>query len=118
MVEPSAPIPNATFSPGTQRWIYILVVALAAVGNGLLFTVLTKEHLAPSVGFAARLALSAFFGIFFAGACNMSAASLGKILNRQSLSDRIIIFMLSDIAGCTFQTGLVHFFVKGLDEMP
>ena len=119
MAEPTPNQPTASrpAAPSMTRGAaYLLVVALVALGNGFLYAHLVRNDLAPTVDVSAQLALAAFFGIFFAGACNMSAQSLSKWLNRAALADRIILFLLVDLAGCATLTVVVRFFMKSLLE--
>ncbi len=86
-----------TYSPG-----YLVTVAVMAAINAILFWVMAGKLAAELHGaLSAKGILSVFFGILFAAGCNLTALPLARWTNRQTLWDRILIFVLIEMVGLT-----------------
>ena len=80
---------------------YLVTVTGMAVLNAVLFYLFALSLQGPSSGSAILVMLCALFGILFASACNLSALSLARWAGRQGLADRIILFVVINLAGLT-----------------
>ncbi|MCW8133197.1 MAG: hypothetical protein KIS92_22825 [Planctomycetota bacterium] len=78
---------------------YLLAVVLGAAMNAVVFALLVRKLLAPQLESGTLFAITAFFGIVFAGGCNVSAQSLARWFNRRSAVDRILFFAVVTLLG-------------------
>lgn len=89
--------------PANQRIPFSLAYLLAVVAGGVLnsaiFAFLAHRLLSPTLDLTLLVAVSAFFGMLFAGGSNLSAQTLARWFNRRSVTDRILFFLLVTLAG-------------------
>ena len=85
-----------TYSPG-----YLAAVFVMAALNMFVFHLLADHLVEPGTRVPAKLVLSVFFGILFAGGCNLTALALARWTSRRELADRILMFLLIELAGLT-----------------
>lgn len=93
---PTSSRSRISYSPG-----YLVAVFIMAIANMIVFFLLAGHLVEPNTRIAAKGILSVFFGILFAGGCNVTALALARWTNRRDLADRILLFMLIEIAGLT-----------------
>ena len=84
------------FSPS-----YLIAVVLMTVLNCLFFVVLASQVRAPGHPVRSSFSLALLFGILFAAACALTANSIVRWLARESSIERVLFFMLTELAGMT-----------------
>ena len=91
---------------------YLLAVIAGAAANSYIFSLLVKHFVEPMLDSSVLLAISIFFGIMFAGGCNVTAQTLARWVNRRNVLDRIIFFMLVTLFGDVVMVLCVPFIVR------
>ena len=111
---PPAPPARIPFSPA-----YLAVVLLMVALNTVIFTLVGRK-LMNLFEFSATLwVIGFFFGLFFAGASSLTSLSLARWIRRQEALDRILLFVLVELAGMTFLSLALRYLIPsltGLDD--
>lgn len=91
---------------------YLLAVIVGAAANAFVFSLLVRHYIATTLETSLLIAVSAFFGLLFAGGCNVTAQTFARWFNRRSVLDRIIFFALVTLLGDVFLVLIVPLVVQ------
>ncbi|MBI3831131.1 MAG: hypothetical protein HY291_16550 [Planctomycetes bacterium] len=91
---------------------YLLAVVAGAAANAFVFALLVRHYIDGMLETSLLVAISAFFGLLFAGGCNVTAQTFARWFNRRSVLDRILFFTLVTLLGDVFLVLIMPFVVQ------
>ena len=106
---PPAPPARIPFSPA-----YLAAVLLMVALNTVIFTLLGRKLLRLFEFSSTLWVIGFLFGLLFAGACSLSSLSLARWIRRQDALDRVLLFLLVELAGMTFLALALRYLLPSL----